>query len=127
MSVFADAIGKGAKVIMVSSAIYSLIDSSAPALFSSVVVTDMLRGDLGFTGVVITDDVSAAAQVQDRTPAERAVQAVRAGCDIVLASADAAVVADMAQALVTEAQGDPAFAKRVDESAARVLALKTES
>ena len=33
----------------------------------------------------------------------------------------------MAQALVTEAQGDPAFAKRVDESAARVLALKTES
>lgn len=127
VSVFADAIGKGAKVIMVSSAIYSLIDSSAPALFSSVVVTDMLRGDLGFTGVIITDDVSAAAQVQDRTPAERAVQAVRAGCDIVLASADAAVVADMAQALVTEAQGDPAFAKRVDESAARVLALKTES
>ena len=127
VSVFADAIGKGAKVIMVSSAIYSLIDSSAPALFSSVVVTDMLRGDLGFTGVVITDDVSAADQVQDRTPAERAVQAVRAGCDIVLASADATVVADMAQALVTEAQGDPAFAKRVDESAARVLALKTES
>ena len=127
VSVFTDAIAKGTKVIMVSSAIYSLIDPSAPALFSSVVVTDMLRGDLGFSGVVITDDVSAAAQVQDRTPAERAVQAVRAGCDIVLASADAAVVADMAQALVAEAQSDPDFAKRVDEAATRVLALKTGS
>ena len=127
VSVFTDAIAKGAKVIMVSSAIYSLIDPSAPALFSSVVVTDMLRGDLGFSGVVITDDVSAAAQVQDRTPAERAIQAVRAGCDIVLASADAAVVADMAQALVAEAQSDPDFAKRVDEAATRVLALKTGS
>ena len=127
VSVFADAIARGAKAVMVSSAIYSLIDSSAPALFSPVIVTDMLRGDLGFTGVVITDDVSAAAQVQDRTPAERAVQAVRAGCDIVLASADATIVADMAQALVAEAQGDPDFAKRVDDSVARVLALKNGS
>ena len=127
VSVFADAITGGARVIMVSSAIYSLIDSSAPAVFSSVVVTDMLRGDLGFKGVVITDDVSAAVQVQDRTPAQRAVQAVRAGCDIVLASADATVVADMARALVTEAQSDPALAERVDESAARVLALKNGS
>ena len=127
VSVFADAITGGAKVIMVSSAIYSLIDSSAPAVFSSVVVTDMLRGDLGFKGVVITDDVSTAVQVQDRTPAQRAVQAVRAGCDIVLASADATVVADMARALVTEAQSDPALAERVDESAARVLALKNGS
>ena len=69
----------------------------------------------------------ASAKTDTAGSSERAVQAVRAGCDIVLASADAAVVADMAQALVTEAQGDPAFAKRVDESAARVLALKTES
>ena len=127
VEVFSRLIADGARVVMVSSAVYTLIDAGSPAVFSSVVVTDMLRGDLGFTGVVITDDVSAADQVQDRTPAERAVQAVRAGCDIVLASADATVVADMAQALVTEAQGDPAFAKRVDESAARVLALKTES
>ena len=127
VSVFADAIGKGAKVVMVSSAIYSLIDSSAPALFSSVVVTDMLRGDLGFTGVIITDDVSAAAQVQDRTPAERAVQAVRAGCDIVLASGDPSTAIDMVRALVDQARDDPAFADRIDQSAARVLDLKTAS
>ena len=127
VSVFADAITGGARVIMVSSAIYSLIDSSAPAVFSSVVVTDMLRGDLGFKGVVITDDVSAAVQVDAWTPAERAVQAVKAGCDIVLASADATMAADMAEALIAEAQADPAFAQRVDESATRVISLKAGS
>lgn len=124
VGVFASAIAAGAQVIMVSSATYALIDPSAPAVFSSTIVTDMLRTEMGFSGVVITDDVSAAAQVQGVAAGERAVRAVRAGCDIVLASADPTVAADMVKALIAAAQSDPAFAARVDESAARVLALK---
>ena len=124
VSVFAGAIAAGAQVIMVSSATYALIDSSAPAVFSSKIVTDMLRTEMGFSGVVITDDVSAAVQVQGVAAGDRAVQAIRAGCDIVLASAEPAVAADMVKALIAAAQSDPAFAARVDESAARVLALK---
>ena len=124
VGVFAGAIAAGAQVIMVSSATYALIDASAPAVFSSKIVTDMLRTEMGFSGVVITDDVSAAVQVQGVTAGDRAVQAIRAGCDIVLASAEPAVAADMVKALIAAAQSDPAFAARVDESAARVLALK---
>lgn len=124
VGVFASAIAAGAQVIMVSSATYALIDPSAPAVFSSTIVTDMLRTEMGFSGVVITDDVSAATQVQGVAAGERAVRAVRAGCDIVLASADPTVAADMVKALIAAAQSDPAFAARVDESAARVLALK---
>ena len=124
VSVFASAIAAGAQVIMVSSATYALIDASAPAVFSSKIVTDMLRTEMGFSGVVITDDVSAAVQVQGVAAGDRAVQAIRAGCDIVLASAEPAVAADMVKALIAAAQSDPAFAARVDESAARVLALK---
>ncbi|AYD89145.1 glycoside hydrolase family 3 protein [Actinomyces lilanjuaniae] len=124
VSVFAGLIDAGAEVVMMSSAVYTLLDDTAPAVFSPVVVTEMLRGDLGFTGVVITDDLSAAAQLQEWEPGQRAVQAVRAGCDLVLASADAAVAAPMAQALVAAAQSDPALAARVEESALRVLALK---
>ncbi len=127
VSVFADAIGGGARVVMVSSAVYPLIDDSSPAVFSPAVVTDMLRGDLGFTGVVITDDVSAAAQVQEWDPGQRAVRAVRAGCDIVLASGDPSTAIDMVRALVDQARDDPAFADRIDQSAARVLDLKTAS
>ena len=124
VEVFSRLIAGGARVVMVSSAVYTLIDAGSPAVFSSVVVTDMLRGDLGFTGVVITDDVSAAAQVRTWSPAERAVLAVQAGCDIVLASGDPGVVDEMAQGMVDRARADPAFAARVDESALRVLALK---
>ena len=124
VSVFAGAIAAGAQVIMVSSATYALIDASAPAVFSSKIVTDMLRTEMGFSGVVITDDVSAAVQVQGVAAGDRAVQAIRAGCDIVLASAEPAVAADMVKSLIAAAQSDPAFAARVDESAARVLALK---
>ena len=122
--IFGAAIAAGAPVIMVSSATYSLIDPSAPAVFSSTIVTDMLRREMGFSGVVITDDVSAAVQIQDVSAGDRAVRAIRAGCDIVLASADPTVAADMVKALIATARSDPAFAARVDESATRVLNLK---
>ena len=122
--IFGAAIAAGAPVIMVSSATYSLIDPSAPAVFSSTIVTDMLRREMGFSGVVITDDVSAAVQVQDVSAGDRAVRAIRAGCDIVLASAAPTVAADMVKALISTARSDPAFAARVDESATRVLNLK---
>ena len=122
--IFGAAIAAGAPVIMVSSATYSLIDPSAPAVFSSTIVTDMLRREMGFSGVVITDDVSAAVQVQDVSAGDRAVRAIRAGCDLVLASADPTVAADMVKALIATGRSDPAFAARVDESATRVLNLK---
>ena len=124
VGVFSNAIAAGAQVIMVSSATYSLIDPSAPAVFSSTIVTDMLRTQMGFSGVVITDDVSAAVQVQEVSAGDRAVRAIRAGCDIVLASADPTVAEDMVKALISTARSDPAFAARVDESATRVLNLK---
>ncbi|MFI2295189.1 glycoside hydrolase family 3 N-terminal domain-containing protein [Isoptericola sp. NPDC019571] len=122
--VFARGIEAGARYVMMSSAVYERIDPDEPAVFSPVVVEDVLRGDLGFDGVVMTDDVSAAAQVQDRSPGERAVDAVDAGVDLVLASADPSVAPAMADALVAKARKDPDFAKKVDASARRVLAAK---
>ncbi|MFC7879549.1 glycoside hydrolase family 3 N-terminal domain-containing protein [Isoptericola sp. NPDC057391] len=125
--VFARGIDAGARYVMMSSAVYDRIDPDTPAVFSPVVVGDVLRGDLGFDGVVMTDDVSAAAQVQDRSPGERAVDAVDAGVDLVLASADPSVAPAMADALVAKARQDPAFAEKVDASARRVLAAKAAS
>ncbi|MFE5294394.1 glycoside hydrolase family 3 N-terminal domain-containing protein [Isoptericola sp. NPDC056618] len=122
--VFARGIEAGARYVMMSSAVYDRIDPDEPAVFSPVVVEDVLRGDLGFDGVVMTDDVSAAAQVQDRSPGERAVDAVDAGVDLVLASADPSVAPAMADALVAKARKDPDFAEKVDASARRVLAAK---
>ncbi|MBN9607486.1 MAG: glycoside hydrolase family 3 protein [Actinomycetales bacterium] len=124
VAAFAGALGRGDAAVMMSLAVYAAIDPSAPAAFSPAVTTDLLRGTLGFDGVVITDDLSATDQVAAWSPGDRAILAVSAGCDLVLASADPGVAAEMAAALRARAEADPAFAARVDESARRVLHLK---
>lgn len=121
---FTHAIQRGTSMIMVSTAIYTQIDPSAPAAFSPVVVGQLLRNTLGFAGVVITDDVSAAEQVAAWSPGDRAVDAISAGCDIVLASKDPTVLPEMVQALTEKASSDPTFAGLVDEAVLRVLAAK---
>ncbi|MDD9349821.1 MAG: hypothetical protein PV363_13620, partial [Mumia sp.] len=71
----------------------------------------------------MSDDLSAAQQVKDRTPAERAVDFLRAGGDLVLAI-DPAQMPEMTAAVLARARQDPAFRARVEEAAARVVALK---
>ncbi|WP_426593302.1 glycoside hydrolase family 3 N-terminal domain-containing protein [Cellulomonas sp. McL0617] len=122
---FTHAIQRGTRMMMVSTAIYTQIDPSAPAAFSPIVVDQLLRKTLGYDGVVITDDVSAATQVAAWTPGDRAVDAIGAGCDIVLASKDPTVVPQMIQALTTKAASDPAFAALVDAAVLRVIAAKS--
>ncbi|WP_242496437.1 glycoside hydrolase family 3 N-terminal domain-containing protein [Xylanimonas protaetiae] len=109
--------------VMMSTAVYDRIDPTLPAAFSPTVV-GLLRGTLGFDGVVVTDDVSHAAQVQAWSPGDRAVLAVEAGVDVVLASADPSTANAMLDALVAKAQADPAFAAKVDAAARRVVAAK---
>jgi beta-N-acetylhexosaminidase len=109
--------------VMVSTAIYSRIDPGTPAAFSKTIITGMLRHDLGFTGVVITDDVGHAAQVAGVPVADRAVRFVRAGGDIVL-TVDASQAGTMAQALLAEAGRDASFKQLVDAAVLRVLRAK---
>lgn len=125
VEVFRAGIAAGADAVLMSTAIYSLIDPAAPAAFSSAVVTDLLRETLGFDGVVITDDLSGATQVASWSPGDRAVAALEAGCDLVLFSKDPTVAPAAVAAVVSRAESDPEFAERVDESALRVLALKS--
>ena len=65
---FRAALTSGARFLMVSSAIYSGIDAHRPAAFSSTVITGMIRGDLGFTGVVVSDDLGSSWQVREWSP-----------------------------------------------------------
>jgi beta-N-acetylhexosaminidase len=125
VGIYRSEIASGADTVMVSSAIYSQLDSAAPAVFSPTVVTGLLRDQLGFDGVVITDDLSGATQVAAWSPADRAILAIEAGCDIVLVSRTPTVAAEMIDAVVAKAYADPAFAKLVDAAARRVLASKT--
>jgi len=124
VDVFRSGIDAGAQSVMVSTAIYDRIDPGVPAAFSSTVVTGMLRGDLGFDGLVVTDDLSGAKQVEAWSPGERAVKALAAGVDLVLMSKDPDVTHEAVQAVLAKAQADPAFAARVRDAARHVLEAK---
>jgi GH25 family lysozyme M1 (1,4-beta-N-acetylmuramidase) len=108
---------------MMSTAYYSRIDPGNPAAFSSTIVTGMVRGDLGFDGVVISDDLGQAAQVRAWTPADRAIKFLNAGGDMVL-TVDPAVLPAMYNAVLQKTTVDSAFKSRVDASALRVLTAK---
>ena len=120
---FEAGIAAGTEAVMTSTAIYTRIDPHDPGAFSHTVVTGLLRDKLGFDGVVITDDVSSAKQVAAWSPGQRAVKAIAAGNDIVLAGVPGQIPA-MTAAVVAKAKADPAFAEQVDAAATRVVTAK---
>ncbi|WP_353082481.1 glycoside hydrolase family 3 N-terminal domain-containing protein [Tessaracoccus lapidicaptus] len=123
LDAFRAGIDAGADSVMVSSAVFSRIDPDQEAVFSHTVITDLLRDDLGFDGVVIADDLGAARSVAGIPAAERAVRFLDAGGDLAI-NATPGLMADMIEATAQRAADDEDFAERVAESATRVLRLK---
>jgi beta-N-acetylhexosaminidase len=119
---FQAAINAKVDMVMVSSAFYSKIDEEHRAAFSTVIMGQMLREDLGFSGVVISDDLAAVA-MSTLPPDERALRFLGAGGDLLIIG-DPSLATTMADAIKEEASDDPDFAKRVAESAIRVVAMK---
>ncbi len=120
---FRTAIRAGHPFVMISSAVYARIDPARPAVFSPAVVTGLLRRDLHFDGVVVSDDLGVARQVSAVPAGERAVRFVAAGGDLVLTVSPATLPA-MFAALYDRAARDPAFRAAVDRSAERILLAK---
>lgn len=122
---FADGIKAGTSMVMISTVTYTKIDPKNRAVFSPTVIQGMVRGDLGWRGVVITDDVGAAAEVAAVPAGDRATRFVAAGGDIVI-NAKAGLTAAMVAALVAKAEQDKFFAAQLTSSVRRVLTLKQD-
>jgi beta-N-acetylhexosaminidase len=123
---FAAGIAAGATAVMVSSASYPQLDPHHIAVFSSAIVTGLLRQQMGWTGMVMTDDVGNAVAVRSVPVGQRAVSFVAAGGDVVL-TVDPDDTAAMTQALVARAASDPTFAALVDAAAYRVVLTKVQA
>jgi beta-N-acetylhexosaminidase len=119
---FAAAIDQGVDMVMVSSAVYTEIDDAGPATFSRTVITGMIRGDLGFDGVVISDDMAGRA-LTVYAPGQRAIRFLRAGGDLAIMG-DLTRAGTMIDAVRQQAADDPDFDATVTAAATRVLALK---
>lgn len=120
---FQAAVDAGSQFMMVSTAFYSRIDSARPAAFSSTVIKTLLRGDLRFDRVVISDDLGNARQVAAWSPAQRAVLFVQAGGDMVL-TVSPSVLPAMYDAVLKRATSDSVFRSEVNAAALRVLTSK---
>jgi beta-N-acetylhexosaminidase len=123
LRVFRDAAAACGSLVMTSTAVYARLDPGHPASFSARVVRHLLRGHLGFGGVVVSDDLGTARQVLRWTPGARARMFVGAGGDLVL-TVDPGDVAPMTTELVTSARASTTLRSRVHASALRVLTLK---
>ena len=111
----------GCAVMVGHIAVPEITGDLTPASLSPELVTDCLRGELGFSGLVITDSLAMQAVTRTWTPEEAAVKAVLAGCDVLLMSADLSLgyngVLDAVRRGVISTE-------RLDESVRRILEYK---
>jgi beta-N-acetylhexosaminidase len=114
----------GLPMIMTAHVVFAAIDPSRPATLSEQVITGVLRGKLGYRGVILSDDLDMQAIVGHVGADAAAVAAVRAGCDALLLCKSEEHQAAAEAALIREAERDAAFRARVSEAAHRVRALK---
>ena len=120
---FQAAVDAGVPFVMVSLASYPRIDPRHLAVFSSRTMRTLLRTRMHFGGVIISDDMGAAAAVASLSPAARAVSFLSAGGDMILSESLPAAAA-MDTAVLGRMKRDPAFRSVADSAVMRILAAK---
>ncbi|BBH23795.1 glycoside hydrolase family 3 [Paenibacillus baekrokdamisoli] len=121
---FKEAIKEGADVVMIAHILFPKLDPIYPASLSRTVITDELRGTLGFKGVIITDDLTMGAIAKNYGMDEAAVRTIKAGSDILLVAHGYDNVDNILAALKKSIKSGDITEKRIDESVVRILQLK---
>lgn len=102
--------------------------STLPASISPDIVAGMLRSELCFNGVVMTDDLIMRAIRNRMSASDAVIAALKAGNDLIVVSGDSSTGPDFPQevaaAVAAEAANDPAFRQSIAASYGRVMALK---
>jgi len=109
--------------VMVALATYTRIDPHHLAAFSTRVMQDLLREQLNFQGVIVSDDLGAAAAVTGLSPATRGIDFLAAGGDLITSQSLPAAVA-MDKAILARTAGDAAFRSTVNSAVMRILDAK---
>ena len=122
---FRAVIDAGARTVMTSHILLRRIDPDLPATFSRTIVEGLLRGELGFEGVVVTDALDMHGASGERGIPEAAVLALAAGCDLLCIGTENtdAQLAEIEDAIVAAVVEGRIAVTRIEEAAGRVLAL----
>lgn len=130
---FAVGIRAGAKMAMTSHIIFSALDPERPATLSPIILGDVLRGQLGFEGVIVSDSMNMKAMKRHYDPADAVIQGFKAGVDLMMLAEehydhDASQYLDNQRALiraVIQAVEDGVITeRRVNDAVERILRLK---
>jgi len=122
---FRRTIGDGVPLVMLSNAVYDAYDPVNAAGWSRAISTKLLRGELGFTGVSITDSLDGAARVRGIPPNGLAIGAANAGTDLILLTGSEAATRDVHTSLLRAAQRSRIGRTTLESSYRRILRLKS--
>ncbi len=121
---FQGAIAQDVSAVMMSHAIYPVLDPDFQASLSPAMVRGLLRKKLGYRGLVITDDLEMGAVTRSYTLSECSIKAFRGGSDILLICSKLEEIPGCFEGVAAEIEGAAELAERVRESAARIAKLK---
>ena len=110
--------------IMVSHAMYPQIDPDHPSSLSKAIITDWLRKNMGYNGVVVTDDMDMGALAKHYTFDDMAVQSILAGSDILLVCHEYEHMQEAYNGLMKAVKDGRISKERLDESVKRILLMK---
>ena len=129
---FAAGVAAGAPIVMTAHILFPALDPDRPATLSPVILGDILRGELGFEGVVLTDSMNMKSMRANYDPVDAVIQGVNAGVDLVMLAEehydhDAGYLGRQLALVdgVREAAREGRIsASRLDEAVGRVLKVK---
>lgn len=119
---FRGAAKAGFDAMMTAHVLYTSLDRERPATLSRIIATDLLRGALGFQGVLFSDDLEMKALTLSIE--ESAVAAIEAGCDALLVCSRLDLAERAREALVRRCEASGAFRARCEEAFGRFAVLR---
>lgn len=121
---FKKAIESGAEAVMVSHILMKQIDDKNPATLSYNLITEILRNDMEFSNVIITDDMCMKAITNRLSVEEASIKSIKAGSDIILIGSDIGKTKSVIEKIKLAVERNEISEKRIDESVYRILKLK---
>ena len=123
---FAAAIEAGVPGVLLSHALYPINDFTRPASLTRAIATDLLRGDLGFQGVAVTDDLADPAITASYSVPDASVRALRAGADLLFISGPPGDQQAAYAAVLSAARRGQLPRRRLNEALLRALEAKED-
>lgn len=111
-------------MIMVNAVKVPSIDANHPVSLSKLIITDWLRNELGFDGVVMTDDIEVGAAIAGMSIEDYAVRTINAGSDMVILCKHAKHIKAVHDALTQAVENGTISEARLDESVRRIMLMK---